>query len=138
MNHLKDWARQQGTLHMLTYADNYAIGYFKKQARRTHTHAHTQHTQHAHNTTHTTRTHTHARSLTRLLTQGFTLSVTLAKKYWQGYIKDYEGASPMECVVHPGVSYVDIPNIIRRQKEVPPPARVVSCRAVCGVCRAVR
>lgn len=79
MNHLKDWARQQGTLHMLTYADNYAIGYFKKQ--------------------------------------GFTLSVTLAKKYWQGYIKDYEGASPMECVVHPGVSYVDIPNIVRRQKE---------------------
>jgi hypothetical protein len=44
--------------------------------------------------------------------------VTLAKKYWQGYIKDYEGASPMECVVHPGVCYIDIPNTIRRQKEV--------------------
>jgi hypothetical protein len=119
MNHLKDWARQQGTLHMLTYADNYAIGYFKKQARRTRARAHTH--------THTTHT-THARSLTRLLTQGFTLSVTLAKKYWQGYIKDYEGASPMECVVHPGVSYVDIPNIIRRQKEVLPPHR--ACRVV--------
>jgi hypothetical protein len=63
--------------------------------------------------------------------QGFTLSVTLAKKYWQGYIKDYEGASPMECVVHPGVSYVDIPNIVRRQKEVPP---LRACRVVCVVC----
>jgi len=79
MNHLKEWARKQEILYMLTYADNYAIGYFKKQ--------------------------------------GFTLSVTLAKRYWQGYIKDYEGASPMECVVHPAVSYTDVPNTVQRQKE---------------------
>ncbi|KAJ3344246.1 histone acetyltransferase [Gonapodya sp. JEL0774] len=31
MSHLKDFVRPQGMLHFLTYADNYAIGYFKKQ-----------------------------------------------------------------------------------------------------------
>jgi histone acetyltransferase len=69
--------------------------------------------------------------------------VTLAKKYWQGYIKDYEGASPMECVVHPGVCYIDIPNTIRRQKEVRTHRFLLhacgletnACRVcVCGVC----
>ncbi|KXS13476.1 acyl-CoA N-acyltransferase [Gonapodya prolifera JEL478] len=31
MSHLKDFVRPQGMVHFLTYADNYAIGYFKKQ-----------------------------------------------------------------------------------------------------------
>ena len=33
MNHLKDYVRQShiGVDHFLTYADNYAVGYFKKQ-----------------------------------------------------------------------------------------------------------
>lgn len=31
MNHLKSYAQQIGIYHFLTYADNYAIGYFKKQ-----------------------------------------------------------------------------------------------------------
>uniref|UniRef100_A0A1B0CWR8 histone acetyltransferase n=2 Tax=Lutzomyia longipalpis TaxID=7200 RepID=A0A1B0CWR8_LUTLO len=31
MNHLKDYSIQQGTKHFLTYADEFAIGYFKKQ-----------------------------------------------------------------------------------------------------------
>ncbi|XP_074598570.1 histone acetyltransferase KAT2B-like [Brevipalpus obovatus] len=31
MNHLKDYHVRQGILHFLTYADEYAIGYFKKQ-----------------------------------------------------------------------------------------------------------
>ena len=36
MNHLKDYVREAhpGVEHFLTYADNYAIGYFKKQVRR--------------------------------------------------------------------------------------------------------
>ncbi|KAJ8599721.1 hypothetical protein CTAYLR_004762 [Chrysophaeum taylorii] len=31
MNHLKEHAKRSGILYFLTYADNYAIGYFKKQ-----------------------------------------------------------------------------------------------------------
>lgn len=31
MNHLKEYVKTKGISHFLTYADNYAIGYFKKQ-----------------------------------------------------------------------------------------------------------
>ena len=31
MNHLKDYHTKHNMLHFLTYADEYAIGYFKKQ-----------------------------------------------------------------------------------------------------------
>lgn len=31
MNHLKEHVKTEGITHFLTYADNYAIGYFKKQ-----------------------------------------------------------------------------------------------------------
>lgn len=31
MNHLKEAAKLDGLTHFLTYADNYAIGYFRKQ-----------------------------------------------------------------------------------------------------------
>jgi len=31
MNHLKEYAKSKNLTHFLTYADNYAIGYFKKQ-----------------------------------------------------------------------------------------------------------
>ncbi|TMW62917.1 hypothetical protein Poli38472_005535 [Pythium oligandrum] len=31
MNHLKEYVKSTGITHFLTYADNYAIGYFKKQ-----------------------------------------------------------------------------------------------------------
>lgn len=35
MNHLKDHVKATTKcMHFLTYADNYAIGYFKKQVRR--------------------------------------------------------------------------------------------------------
>jgi len=33
MNHLKEYARSLGLRFFLTYADNFAIGYFKKQVR---------------------------------------------------------------------------------------------------------
>ena len=33
MNHVKEQAKSEGTLYFLTYADNYAIGYFRKQVR---------------------------------------------------------------------------------------------------------
>ena len=59
MNHLKDYVSEHTNMkHYLTYADNYATGYFKKQ--------------------------------------GFTTDITLDKRKWVGYIKDYEGGTIMQ------------------------------------------
>ncbi|KAI9265496.1 hypothetical protein EDC94DRAFT_517094 [Helicostylum pulchrum] len=58
MNHLKDYVTTHTNVkHFLTYADNYAVGYFRKQ--------------------------------------GFTTEITLDKRKWVGYIKDYEGGTIM-------------------------------------------
>jgi histone acetyltransferase len=59
MNHVKDYVKEKyGIMYFLTYADNQAIGYFRKQ--------------------------------------GFTKEITLDRKLWAGYIKDYEGATLLE------------------------------------------
>lgn len=59
MNHLKDYVSTHTNMkHYLTYADNYATGYFKKQ--------------------------------------GFTTDISLDKRKWVGYIKDYEGGTIMQ------------------------------------------
>lgn len=79
MNHLKTFVR--GTMdvqYFLTYADNYAIGYFKKQ--------------------------------------GFTKEITLPKKIWMGYIKDYEGGTLMQCSMLPRIRYLDGPKILSLQR----------------------
>lgn len=57
MNHLKDYHIRNGVFHFLTFADEFAIGYFKKQ--------------------------------------GFSKEIKLSKSVYQGYIKDYEGATLM-------------------------------------------
>ena len=41
MNHLKEYAKQEKIWYFLTYADNGAIEYFKKQVKSPHTHIHT-------------------------------------------------------------------------------------------------
>lgn len=33
MNHLKEFVRHRGIEYFLTYADNFALGYFRKQVR---------------------------------------------------------------------------------------------------------
>ncbi|KAF1796667.1 hypothetical protein FB192DRAFT_1291907 [Mucor lusitanicus] len=64
MNHLKDYVSEHTNMkHYLTYADNYATGYFKKQ--------------------------------------GFTTEITLDKRKWVGYIKDYEGGTIMQRCIDP-------------------------------------
>lgn len=50
--------------------------------------------------------------------QGFSKIITMLKRDWSGYIKDYEGAFLMECKVDPNVCYVDIPNMIQQQRLV--------------------
>ncbi|PVU87937.1 hypothetical protein BB560_006417 [Smittium megazygosporum] len=79
MNQLKDYiVNHTQARSFLTYADNYAIGYFKKQ--------------------------------------GFTTHVSLDKRLWMGYIKDYEGATLMLCTLVPRVKNVDSRKILLIQR----------------------
>ncbi|KAB8748977.1 hypothetical protein FH972_026528 [Carpinus fangiana] len=80
MSHLKDYVRATSdVMHFLTYADNYAIGYFKKQ--------------------------------------GFTKEITLDKRRWMGYIKDYEGGTIMQCSMLPKIRYLEVGRLLLKQKE---------------------
>lgn len=48
--------------------------------------------------------------------QGFSKDITLPFERWQGYIKDYDGVTLMECVLHPKVDYLNIPMLLKAQK----------------------
>ncbi|KAK3049632.1 histone acetyltransferase [Extremus antarcticus] len=79
MSHLKDYVKATSdVMHFLTYADNYAIGYFKKQ--------------------------------------GFTKEITLDKRKWMGYIKDYEGGTIMQCSMLPRIRYLEMGRLLLKQK----------------------
>uniref|UniRef100_A0A8D2P1L4 Histone acetyltransferase n=1 Tax=Zosterops lateralis melanops TaxID=1220523 RepID=A0A8D2P1L4_ZOSLA len=82
MNHLKEYHIKHNILYFLTYADEYAIGYFKKQ--------------------------------------GFSKDIKVPKSRYLGYIKDYEGATLMECELNPRIPYTELSHIIKKQKEVRP------------------
>jgi ribosomal protein S18 acetylase RimI-like enzyme/vacuolar-type H+-ATPase subunit H len=79
MNHLKNHAQSIKIYHFLTYADNYAIGYFKKQ--------------------------------------GFTKQIHLERKAWLGFIKDYDGGTLMECIIHKRVNYLHVPDMVGAQRK---------------------
>eukprot|EP00592_Proboscia_alata_P005575 CAMPEP_0194382604 /NCGR_PEP_ID=MMETSP0174-20130528/61692_1 /TAXON_ID=216777 /ORGANISM="Proboscia alata, Strain PI-D3" /LENGTH=398 /DNA_ID=CAMNT_0039168043 /DNA_START=75 /DNA_END=1271 /DNA_ORIENTATION=+ len=79
MNLVKQHAVTEGIEYFITYADNYAIGYFKKQ--------------------------------------GFTKSITMHKSRFHGLIKDYDGATMVECYMHPSIDYTRIPEMIKVQRE---------------------
>eukprot|EP01112_Ceratiomyxa_fruticulosa_P018923 TRINITY_DN6120_c0_g1_i2.p1 TRINITY_DN6120_c0_g1~~TRINITY_DN6120_c0_g1_i2.p1 ORF type:complete len:744 (-),score=144.71 TRINITY_DN6120_c0_g1_i2:111-2195(-) len=79
MNHLKDAMQKDRLYYFLTFADNFAVGYFKKQ--------------------------------------GFSTEITLAPEKWKGHIKDYEGVTLMECIIQPTVPYLDVPGMVRRQRD---------------------
>ncbi|TKR92119.1 hypothetical protein L596_006833 [Steinernema carpocapsae] len=81
MNHLKDYSiRSRKIYHLLTYADEFATGYFKKQ--------------------------------------GFTENITLPYQQYNGYLKHYEGATLMECQLHPKVVYTDLPSFLLRSRDL--------------------
>ncbi|KAG6440336.1 hypothetical protein O3G_MSEX001186 [Manduca sexta] len=80
MNHLKDYHIRNNILHFLTFADEFAIGYFKKQ--------------------------------------GFSKDIKLPRAMYQGYIKDYEGATLMHCELNPRIVYTQFTAVIRTQKEI--------------------
>jgi hypothetical protein len=35
---------------------------------------------------------------------------------WVGYIKDYDGGTLMECYIHPGMDYLNVPKIVAMQR----------------------
>ncbi|KAH7285927.1 hypothetical protein KP509_33G051500 [Ceratopteris richardii] len=49
--------------------------------------------------------------------QGFTKEITMEKDRWQGYIKDYDGGTLMECKLDEKLPYIDLPALIRRQRQ---------------------
>ncbi|CAK0784458.1 hypothetical protein CVIRNUC_007662 [Coccomyxa viridis] len=49
--------------------------------------------------------------------QGFTKEITLERKRWVGWIKDYDGGTLMECVINPKLPYTDFPTLVERQRE---------------------
>lgn len=133
MNHLKDYVKASTKcMHFLTYADNYAIGYFKKQVRRL--------------PFCDTRFYTGTYACHCF--QGFTKEIQLDRGVWAGYIKDYEGGTIMhvsypktlspdtslhlpeksrssiahqtysQCAMLPRVKYLEVASILARQKEV--------------------
>ncbi|KAI8969224.1 hypothetical protein BDF20DRAFT_907941 [Mycotypha africana] len=80
MNHLKDYVSTHTPIkHFLTYADNFAVGYFRKQ--------------------------------------GFTTEITLDKRKWVGYIKDYEGGTIMQCTMIPKMKYMNMYDTLAIQKN---------------------
>ena len=81
MNHIKEYAKDTEMMtHLITFADNNAVGYFQKQ--------------------------------------GFTKEIMLEREKWNGYIKEYDGGTIMECQLDGQVSYVDFVNQIREQRKV--------------------
>jgi hypothetical protein len=50
--------------------------------------------------------------------QGFSKDIKVTKSRYLGYIKDYEGATLMECELNPRIPYTELSHIIKRQKEV--------------------
>lgn len=48
--------------------------------------------------------------------QGFSKKITLPFDRWQGYIKDYDGVTLMECILHAKVDYLNMPMLLKAQK----------------------
>ncbi|KAJ1346638.1 PCAF (P300/CBP-associated factor) [Parelaphostrongylus tenuis] len=80
MNHLKDYQVKCGNYHLLTFADEFAIGYFSKQ--------------------------------------GFSENVEMPKKLYQGFIKEYEGATLMGCQLHPQMRYTEFSSYMKRVRDL--------------------
>ncbi|CAB5151650.1 uncharacterized protein OCT59_009159 [Rhizophagus irregularis] len=80
MNHLKDHLKDnENVKYLMTYADNHAMGFFKKN--------------------------------------GFTTEITLERRLWVGFIKDYDEATIMQCKMIPKVKYTRLQEILARQKR---------------------
>lgn len=79
MNHLKEHVKTEGIEYFLTYADNSATEYFKKQ--------------------------------------GFSKVLSMIPNRWKGFVKDYDGATLMECRILKSIDYLNLYPIINKQLE---------------------
>lgn len=111
MNHLKEYHIKHEILNFLTYADEYAIGYFKKQVTLI--------------TAISNNNIINRGSAWQLQDkwllppyQGFSKDIKVPKSKYVGYIKDYEGATLMGCELNPSIPYTEFSVIIKKQKEV--------------------
>jgi len=50
--------------------------------------------------------------------QGFTREITMSRDQWFGFIKDYDGGTLMECVIHPSISYTQFPQMLSTQRQL--------------------
>jgi hypothetical protein len=82
MNKLKDHSKSKQLYYFLTYADNNAIEYFKKQGF----------------------TKTLAKETTDAMA-AVRSSIHMPESRWKGYIKDYNGSTMMQCAVHRDVTH---------------------------------
>ena len=92
MNRLKDYAKKHELYYFLTYADNNAIEYFKKQGFMK----------------------TEARS-----GQDGGTTIHMPERRWKGYIKDYNGSTMMQCAVHRDVTHSTFYEDIREAQRAP-------------------
>lgn len=114
MNHLKEYHIKHEILNFLTYADEYAIGYFKKQVTLITAIS-------DNNIINRGRTASAWQLQDKLLLppyQGFSKDIKVPKSKYVGYIKDYEGATLMGCELNPSIPYTEFSVIIKKQKEV--------------------
>lgn len=45
--------------------------------------------------------------------QGFTKEITMPREQWTGFIKDYDGGTLMEYVIHPKLPYAGLVNMFK-------------------------
>lgn len=50
--------------------------------------------------------------------QGFSQDIKMPRSLYQGYIKEYEGATLMHCELNAKIVYTELISVVRRQKEV--------------------
>lgn len=118
MNQLKEHCKREGIHFLLTYADNHAIGYFRKQgfqkqARDLFTSPcpgpRSQRGVVRAQARHGPRSPRRARPAP--------LQVTMKRERWLGYIKDYDGGTLMECAIDTTVDYLKIRFVSEEQHE---------------------
>lgn len=80
MNVLKESLKKKNIIFMITYADNLALGFFKKQ--------------------------------------GFSKNLTAPPPIWQTYVKDYDGSTQMECLIHPTINYIELRKDLKSMKNL--------------------
>jgi hypothetical protein len=50
--------------------------------------------------------------------QGFTKEITMPREQWVGFIKDYDGGTLMEYVIHPKIPYADLVNMFKVSQDM--------------------